>query len=342
MIRWGIIGCGDVCEVKSGPGFQNVEGSQLVAVMRRDGKLAESFAKRHDVPRWYDDAEELIHDSEVNAVYVATPPGTHAEYALKCAAAGKPAYVEKPMARNYAECVAMVEAFRAAKLPLFVAYYRRALPRFLKIKQIIDEGQLGQVTGVSLRFSDAKHLNLDANELPWRVMAERAGGGLFLDLASHTLDLVDFLLGPLEDVSGVAANLASPHDVEDHVVMRFRTKCGALGTGAWNFAAGVREDVIEIDGTEGRVAVPTFGNDPIRLTRKGESTTFDIPNPINIQTPMIQVVVNAMLHGGSPPSTGESGARTSKVMDDALNSYYGGRQDAFWDRPYSWPGRRKN
>src|SRR5690349_8649652 len=138
IIRWGILGCGDVTEVKSGPAFQKASNSALVAVMRRDGARAADYAKRHGVPRWHDDAEALIRDPEVDAVYVATPPGTHLELALRVAAAGKPCYVEKPMARSAGECARMIEAFERANQPLFVAYYRRALPRFVRAKELID------------------------------------------------------------------------------------------------------------------------------------------------------------------------------------------------------------
>src|SRR5438067_5233611 len=145
-----MIGCGDVTEVKSGPGFQKAAHSRLVAVMRRNGALARDYAERHGVPRWYDDAESLVADPEVDAVYVATPPSSHEEYTLLAARAGKPVYVEKPMARDHAECVAMIDACRAAGVPLFVAYYRRALPRFLKIKELIESGAIGEVRFVAI------------------------------------------------------------------------------------------------------------------------------------------------------------------------------------------------
>ena len=149
-IRWGIIGCGNVTEVKSGPGFQKATNSALVAVMRRNAALAEDYARRHGVPRWYADAQALIADPEVDAVYVATPPASHMEYALACARAGKPVYVEKPMARTLAECEAMIDACRSAGVPLFVAYYRRTLPRFLKIKELVESGALGDVRLVTV------------------------------------------------------------------------------------------------------------------------------------------------------------------------------------------------
>jgi 1,5-anhydro-D-fructose reductase (1,5-anhydro-D-mannitol-forming) len=340
MIRWGIIGCGNVTEVKSGPALQKAEGSSLVAVMRRNAELAKDYAERHGVPHWYDDADRLIDDPEVDAVYIATPPGSHLEYALKVCAAGKPAYVEKPMARHHAECLRMVAAFQEAGLPLFVAYYRRGLPRFLKVRELIQQGRIGRATAVSYRNSSPSHQRTDPRNLSWRFVAEQSGGGLFLDLGSHTLDILDYLLGPLEQVTGAAANLAGVYDVEDGVAMQFRTPDGALGTAAWNFASAVREDVIEITGTEGRITLSTFGNEPVLLTVGEREEEFDLPNPPHIQQPLIQTIVGELHGRGECPSTGETAARTSAVMDVALSEYYGGREDKFWERPETWPGRK--
>ncbi|HLK58519.1 MAG TPA: Gfo/Idh/MocA family oxidoreductase [Chthonomonadaceae bacterium] len=339
-IRWGILGCGDVTEVKSGPGFQKAEGSELVAVMRRNGEKAADYARRHDVPRWYDSADVLIQDPEVDAVYIATPPGSHLRYALQVCAAGKPCYVEKPMARNHAECLQMVEAFAAADLPLFVAYYRRGLPRFRNAKELMESGRIGQVTGVNYRFASPSHTRTDPNALPWRFQAEEAGGGLFLDLGCHTLDILDFILGPLTEVSGSAANLAGPYAVEDSVALQFRTPSGALGLAAWNFVSAIREDIIEISGTEGRITLSTFGNEPVVLEAPQGRETFDLPNPPHIQQPLIQSIVDELQGMGRCPSTGVTAARTNRVMDIALSGFYGGREEAFWQRPDTWPGRR--
>ncbi|MGB5368066.1 MAG: Gfo/Idh/MocA family oxidoreductase [Polyangiales bacterium] len=338
-IRWGIIGCGDVTEVKSGPAFRGADGSELVAVMRRSADAARDYAARHAVPRWYDDADALIHDEEVDAVYIATPPGAHLAHALRVAAAGKPCYVEKPMARNHPECRKMVEAFASCGVPLFVAHYRRALPRFLKAKELIDEGRIGRVTGVTYHYASPSHEGLDAADLPWRLIAEQAGGGLFMDLGPHTLDILDFILGPLGDVRGTAANVASAHEVEDSVAMNFATPGGAIGAATWHFASQSREDWMSIIGTGGRVGLSTFGNEPVELHTSSGSETFDLPNRQPIQQPLIQTIVDELLGRGQCPSTGESGARTAAVMDAVLDDYYGGRDDRFWRRPTTWPGR---
>ena len=336
-IRWGIIGCGDVTELKSGPAFNKVADSQLVAVMRRNGDKAADYARRHGVPRWYDDARALVNDPEVNAIYVATPPDAHLDGALLAAAAGKPAYVEKPMARHTPECDRMLAAFADADLPLFVAYYRRTLPRFVALKQLLDDHALGPVNHVHLRYSRPAPA-ADA-PLPWRMDAAVSGGSEFVDLASHAFDLCDHLFGPLEGVAGHASRAtATPSGVEDTVAFSFRTPSGALGTGVWNFAAPTHEDLIEVSGPRGRVTCSIFGNEPLILTRDGVSEELTHPNPTHVQQPLIQTVVDALLGRGTCPSTGVSARRTSAAMDQILSAYYGGRDDAFWDRPDTWAG----
>lgn len=337
IIRWGILGCGDVCEVKSGPGFQEADGSTLTMVMRRTPLMAEDFATRHGVPNWTGDVDTLIEDPDVDAVYVATPPGTHCEYALKVAAAGKPCYVEKPMARHGAECDRMVQVFADAGVPLFVAYYRRGLPRFLKTKALIESGDLGEIASIQYEFQGIA----DPSRPPgWRIQAEHSGGGLLLDLGSHTLDMLDFLLGPLRNVTGEARNHANYYDVEDHVGIQFHTQHGATGSATWNFAGNTHADLIRITGERATLELSTFGNEPVRLRTSQNDQTFDLPNPKTIQQPLIQTIVDELRGLNACPSTGATAARTSHVIDAALHSYYGGRTDAFWSRPEAWPGRR--
>ncbi|NOX63969.1 MAG: Gfo/Idh/MocA family oxidoreductase [Chloroflexi bacterium] len=328
-IRWGIIGCGDVTEVKSGPALQKAQGSSLVAVMRRNGALAQDYARRHNVAKWYDSAQALIDDPDVNAIYIATPPSSHRQYALMAAAAGKPAYVEKPMALNHRECQDMIEACEQAGVPLFVAYYRRALPRFLKIKALVENGAIGRVRFVNITLHQPILPHVSEDETPpWRVLPEIAGGGLFVDLASHQLDLLDFLFGPITEVCGFAANQAGRYPAEDIVTGTFRFESGVQGAGVWCFSAYDDMDRTEIVGDKGRIVYETFGESPIIVSAPEGVNKLTIANPRHIQQPLIQQVVDALLGRGTCISTGVSAARTTWVMDHMLRDYYGANHAA--------------
>jgi predicted dehydrogenase len=321
-VRWGIIGCGDVTEVKSGPALQKADNSELVAVMRRDGEKAKDYAERHGVPRWYDDADALINNPQVNAVYIATPPDLHMHYTMAVAKAGKPVYVEKPMARNHQECQTMVKVCKDAGVPLFVAYYRRGLPRFLKIKELIHSGAIGEVQLASITLRQPPETAIEPDNIPWRYIPEIAGGGLYLDLASHMLDIFDFLLGPIHSVEGSASNRAGLYPAEDIVTGSFTFESGAHGVGSWCFTSFDEYDLNEIIGTKGKISYSCFGNDPILLITDQGIEKFDIVNPLHIQQPLIQTVVNDLIGIGKCASNGNTAARTSWVMDQMLKHLY--------------------
>ena len=317
-VRWGIIGCGAVTEVKSGPAFQKIKNSELVAVMRRTGVLAKDYAERHHVPKWYDDADALINDPDVDAVYIATPPSSHKEYTIKVAKAGKPVYVEKPMALNFAECNEMIAACKTAGVPLYVAYYRRALPRFVKVKELLKNKAVGDVRFVSTtHYQKASDDVLDSKNLPWRVQPEIAGGGLFFDLASHTLDILDFLFGPIKDVQGFASNQAGYYRAEDIVTGTYRFESGIHGMGSWCFTAFEDVDVNEIVGSKGKITFSTFGNEPIVLTTANGSEQWSFQAPLHVHQPLVeQIVADLTEDRNQCPSTGVTGARTNWVMGE--------------------------
>jgi len=323
-VRWGIIGCGNVTEVKSGPALQKAPHSSLVAVMRRDGDKARDYAQRHDVPRWYAAAENLVADPGVDAVYVATPPSTHRQFALISIAAGKPVYVEKPFALDAAECEEIIAAGRAANVPVFVAYYRRALPRFRKVRELVfDERAIGKPRIVNVVLHEPHHPRYhDAADLPWHVRPEISGGGIFVDIGCHTLDLLDWLFGPLRRVHGTASNQLGAYPPEDTVAMSFAFDTGLLGTGLWNFGALQHEDRIEVIGDGGRMRFATFGDGPILVENGAGAREVRVENPVHIQQPLIEAVVRELRgEAGACPSTAVSAARTSAVMDAVLRDY---------------------
>lgn len=325
MINWGIIGCGKVTELKSGPAFNKVENSRLLAVMRRNRELAEDYALRHNVPKVYFSAEALIGDDDINAVYIATPPGSHREYALKALQAGKPVYIEKPMALNYQECAEINEAAAKYNLPVYVAYYRRTLPGFLKIKNLIDSGEIGKPRFVVFHIFNYHSEDEKAGRLPWRVMPEISGAGHFFDLASHQLDYLDFLFGPVREISSLAINQGGLYDAEDFVSASFLFDNNIAGTGIWSFSSPreANRDTFEVIGEKGLIKTSTFTYDPIVLINGEGTKEFMNERPENIQYYLIEQIVKSLSGGpDNVVSTGITAARTSRVMDEVVRKYY--------------------
>lgn len=322
-IRWGIVGAGDVCEVKSAPAMNLIKGSRVVAVMRRNALKAQDYAQRHGIPKWYDDADALINDPEVNAIYIATPPDAHEVYTIKAAKVQKPVYVEKPMARTYAECLSMIKACQEAQVPLFTAYYRRQLPNFLKVKSLLDEEAIGDVRYVHILLNKTIQPDIltaivaNGNSRNWRVQPEIAGGGYFFDLASHQLDMMDFLFGRIRNAQGFKNNQAKLYAAEDIVMGSFQFENGILGTGNWCFTTSSisNKEVTTIVGSKGQISFPFFGDNSVTLEIEGkekEIMHFDMPK--HIQQPLIQTIVDELQGKGNCPSTGISGSRTNRIM----------------------------
>jgi predicted dehydrogenase len=330
-VRWGIIGVGNVTEKKSGPAFYKTEHSQLVAVMRRNPEKAEDYAIRHNVPKWYTNATELISDTEVDAVYIATPPDTHASYAIEAMRAGKPVYVEKPMARNYAECLEMLKVSEETGMPIWVAYYRRSLPAFLKVKELIESDAIGKPLMINVRLCKVRpERNQQPEEMSWHVFPEKSGGGYFFDLASHQFDYLDFLFGPVKEVSGIASNMAGLYPAEDTVVGTWKHESGVTATGNWCFIGdeSSEADEITITGEKGEIKLPSFSHEAISVNTNDGLVKMGFQNPEHISHFLIKQIVGELRGTGKCVSTGVSAARTSRVLDEMVKSYYEKKVDS--------------
>lgn len=317
-IRWGILGCGDVAEKKSGPAFQRVSNSSLVAVMRRDPAKAADFAQRHHVQKWYCDANSLINDPDVNAVYIATPPSSHEEYALAALKAGKYVYLEKPMALNSASAKRIEDAVSATPGKLVVAHYRRALPTFLKVKEIIDNKIIGDPLSASIRIlQPAKSELVATEETNWRTNPAISGGGLFHDLAPHQLDLMINYFGSVRDASGSSANQSKVTQADDIVTGKIEFENGVAFNGLWYFSAPISEtsDSCEIIGSKGKISFSFFGTE-VLLWKGEEKLTFNFKNPEYVQEPMIEKVVNYFLDKAPNPCAAVQGVAVMRVMDE--------------------------
>ena len=316
IIRWGIIGCGDVTEVKSGPAFNKVPNSKLVAVMRRNAEKAADYAKRHGVPKWYSDATELINDPDVNAIYVATPPLQHEAYAVQALRAGKPVYVEKPMALNAAAAQRIANAAAQTSVKLTVAHYRRQQPLFLKIKSLLEEKVLGDVRFVNLQFFQPHNSNVVAKtEENWRIDPAVSGGGLFHDLAPHQLDLLLYFFGKPLKVAGISVNASQLYNADDAVSGQALFDKNILFNGAWAFTVSARKDWCEIVGTKGSLRFSVFDHQPIVLTVNGGERQFEFERLQHVQQPMIKRVVQYFLGDAPNPCSADEGLAVVQMIE---------------------------
>ncbi|WP_190810052.1 Gfo/Idh/MocA family protein [Flagellimonas sp. S3867] len=320
LIRWGVIGCGSVTEKKSVPAYQMVPGFEVSIVMRRDAEKAKDYAQRHMIPHWTSNAKDVIENPEIDAIYIATPPDSHKMYAIQVAEAGKPCCIEKPMTPNFQDSLMVYETFKAKELPLFIAYYRRSLPRFVKIKEWLDDGQIGTIRHIHWQKTKPP-TELDLNqEYNWRTDKKVAPGGYFDDLASHGLDLFTYLLGDIKRAKGMAINQQRLYSAYDAVTASWIHENGVTGEGNWNFGTFHRVDKVEILGSEGKITFSVLDEAPIALENDRGHQLLDIPHPKHVQQFHVENIQKHLLGKEPHPSQGISGLHTSWVMDCILGA----------------------
>lgn len=318
-MNWGFIGCGSVTEIKSGPAYQQTEGFNVVAIMRRNEEKLNDYAKRHNISKTFTDADALINDPEIDAIYIATPPDTHKYYALKIAAAGKPCCIEKPLSPSYSESLEIEKAFKEKGLPLFVAYYRRSLPRFLKVKDWLDNKLIGEIRHINSHLSKPPSLIDIKKENNWRTEVNIAPAGYFDDLASHGLDLFTYFLGDIETAKGISLNQQGLYTAKDAVTASWLHKNGVTGSGTWNFGCNDHIDKTTIYGSSGTIEFSVFHENPIVLKSDTKNEELTIENPKHIQQFHVENMRNyfndnTQIH----PSTGKTALHTSWVMAKIL------------------------
>lgn len=318
-IKWGFIGCGSVTEVKSGPAYQLTRGFEVAAVMCRNIEKAKDYAKRHNIETYYNNANDLIQDKNIDAIYIATPPDSHLEYALQVAEAEKICCIEKPLTPNYLDSLKIESAFKAKGLPLFVAYYRRSLPRFLKVKSWIENGAIGDIRHINWTFSKPPN-TLDLNKVyNWRTDANIALGGYFDDLASHGLDLFSFLLGNFDDATGICKNQQKLYNAYDAITATWIHKNGITGSGSWHFGSKDRFDDVTIIGSNGHITFSVFLENPIHIKSNTNEEYLSINHPKHIQLYHVNGIKDELiLNNFKHPSTGKTATHTSWVMDKIL------------------------
>jgi predicted dehydrogenase len=313
-IYWGIIGCGNVTEVKSGPAFNKVEHSSLMAVSRRDPDKLADYVKRHHIPLSFTNALDLIQSEKINAIYIATPPDVREAYAIEAMQLGKPVYLEKPMALNLAACKRLKAVSEKLGVKLSVAHYRRNLPLFMEVKNILSQDIIGAVKEVQITM--LKKTDKAAQDpFNWRIDPSIAGGGYFYDLAPHQIDLVFYFFGKPKSFSGISTNKAGLYKAEDYVQGSIELENGIICKGLWDFSInGEEKDEFLIIGEKGTIRFPVFGLF-IEVESNGQVKTIPFEAPKHNQQNHIQAVVNYFLDKGENPCSAEDAILSMEVME---------------------------
>jgi len=316
-VRWGIIGCGDVTEKKSGPAFNKVKDSRLLAVMRRDTAKAADYAHRHQVPHWYSKVEDLLDNPALNAIYIATPPSSHFDYALKALAAGKDVYIEKPVTLNAHEARLLLDVVRKNNGKLVVAHYRRQLPLFLKVKELLDTGRIGTVRTVQLRLWQSRSPDLvTKGAADWRTDPTISGGGYFFDLAPHQLDLMLYFFGLPISFEGFSQIQDAASAVADQTTGTILFEHQVVFNGSWCFNVRQEDQVdhCEIIGSRGKITFSIFGNS-VAVQSDDEENEFVFEHPEHIQYPMIASTVAFFEGNGPNPASMEEAVTLMEIID---------------------------
>lgn len=317
ILRWGIIGCGDVVERKSGPSIQQAGRSQIVALMRPSREKLRPLAEALGVSVWTDQADAVLEHPSIDIIYVATPPSSHKQYVLAAAKAGKNVLVEKPMGMETDEGRRMIEACDQAGVELFVAYHRRFHPHVVHMRKLIREGRIGRPVQA---FVDIAH-GPPANTNIWRFDPEISGGGLFVDTGSHRVDVIVSLLGEVDEVCGVATTFDPECRVEQAVSLCLRFRSGAQCVVTGDFYSRRRADRLEIIGTEGKVFAERLGEHAFVLQSGEARETFSFDPYPAPHLGLIRHIEEVLLDGKTNESSGRDGLITEKVLDAAVRRF---------------------
>lgn len=318
LLRWGILGCGDVAEHKGGPPLYTVEGSELIGVMRRDREKAEAFATKHGAKRAYHTVDALLADPEINAIYVATLPYLHCEHTIAAARAGKHVLCEKPMALNVDECQQMIDACHEHNVTLMIAYYRPFYPNVVKMKELIAEGAIGKV--VLARVNHTAFYDPSRHEWgAWRTDPKISGGGVLMDLGSHRIDLLMHLLGDIKSACGYAETVQFPHPVDDSAVFTLRFESGPHAVANINWSVGVSVDEIEIYGTKGSLRCSPLNSGNLVLHTGGEEQPMNQPPLAYTHIGLVEDFVNHLKTGAPISCPGEVGLKTNAIIAEIYN-----------------------
>jgi predicted dehydrogenase len=314
IVRWGLVGCGDIAEKRVASALRESRGSTLAAVARARPELAADFAARHGARRSYPDWRELIADPEIDAVYVATPVRHHAEQTVAAAAAGKHVLCEKPMALGVAECERMIAAARSHGVRLGVAYYRHHYPVVQRLRDLLASGEIGRPVLAEVQAFEAFDVPPD-HPRAWFLRKAEAGGGPMFDFGCHRIEVLLDLMGPPDEIRGFLANVRfTGRDVEDTAIAHLRFRSGARGVLTVTHAAFEPRDTLDVYGSEGSAHAAVLNDGALRIVTAAGARDETHPPHANRHQPLVEDFVSAVLQGREPAVTGAIGLEVNRVL----------------------------
>jgi predicted dehydrogenase len=315
ILKWGLIGCGDIAQKRVAPALRDLPNCEFLAIARSRPDLAESFANQFGARKWYSTWQELLADSDIDAVYIATPVHLHAAQTIAAAESGKHVLCEKPMAMNVEESDAMIAACRANNVTLGVAYYRRFYPVIDRIKSVIASGEIGKPVLVQINAFEWFDPQ-PSHPRYWLVKRDLAGGGPMFDFGCHRIEALLNIFGPVKYVTSIVSNVVFNREVEDTASALFQFESGTSGVLSVTHAASEPRDTLDVFGTRGSINVPVLNAGEIRI-RSGNGGRAESHAPaVNTHQPLIEDFIEAVLTNRQPGVSGEIGRMVTKIEEE--------------------------
>ncbi|MEQ1645146.1 MAG: Gfo/Idh/MocA family oxidoreductase [Pyrinomonadaceae bacterium] len=324
VVKWGLIGAGDIARKRIAPAMRDLSNCELVSVSRSRAELAEEFAKEFGASKWFGDWRELIADPEIDAVYIATPVFLHAEQTIAAAQAGKHILCEKPMALNVDECDWMLAACRANNVKLGIAYYRRFYPVIERIKEIIADGEIGKASVAQINSFEYFDPEPD-HPRHWFVEKDKSGGGPMMDFGCHRLEIFTSLFGEVSRVSSLVSNAALGREVEDTATALMQFKGGTCSSVTVTHASSEPQDTLHIFGTLGSIHVPFLNSGEMTINIGGEVRKESHPPAANFHEPLIAEFAESILQDRQPAVVGEDGREVQSLIEEIYEKGSGGQ-----------------
>jgi predicted dehydrogenase len=314
-VAWGLIGCGDIARKRIAPALRDLDECDFVAVSRARPDLAESFAKEFDARKWFGSWRELLRDSEIEAVYIATPVHLHAEQTIAAAETGKHVLCEKPLAMNTSECDRMIAACRANKVKFGVAYYRHFYPVIERAKEIIQAGEIGDPVLAQINAFEYFNPQTDHPRY-WLLEKGRSGGGPMFDFGCHRIEVLTNILGPIRKVKAMTSNVLFGREVEDTATALFQFERGTSGVLSVTHAAREPQDTLEIFGSLGSIHVSALNEGTMKVSSDEGERVETHPPDANLHAPLIGDFADAVLNNREPAVTGEVGRAVAQIEEE--------------------------